>query len=66
MSPGSIDGRNTANFSDNGLAIAAVRSRRGQKAVAACRSMNANVMHSDNPAAVSTWRIFRSRSVRGS
>ena len=60
-SPGRSDGLSTANFSDNGLAMAAASVCGSRKGVLASFSRNANVADSEKPAAVSTCRTRRSR-----
>ena len=65
-SPGSSEGRRTVNFSESGLAIAAGSIPGAQNGSAAARSMNANVIDSEKPAAVITRRIVASRWIRTS
>jgi len=65
MSPGSSDGRRTANFSDSGLATRAIASAPANGSAAAA-SMNANVIASDSPHDVRTCRSRRSSSIRAS
>ena len=64
-SPGSSEGRRTANFSESGFASAA-GSAPSANGAAACCSMNVNVVASEKPHAVRTWRTSRSCSVRAS
>ena len=63
ISPGSSDGRSTENCADSGLRDGHDRAAASAKCAASAASMNENVSASEQPAASSTRRTSRSRSI---